>query len=461
MLKEGIVTTAADTGCRPMEIMELSRRGLDRGWLKKRGSILDEKIRRLTPRDGQTAIYMVPISGMEVAGSNRNGDYWPSTSRKVKIVDAKDPDSEVVKIKRGLKERYPTFESHARMYREHKNDDPDKASGDIVEVAFNEPMGRVECIAFVDDDVWEDDLHRLASNDNIGVSMSARVPHDICNVCGNKASRRSDYCVHARHHMNAILSDGTQVGVINESPTFFDISGVRLNADRLGFALSKLPVCGEKAAGSKDLRRRKKVLRKLAEMEKKITTDEAKCVGRVVDPRLQPEIGDMTITIMKSYDPRMVGSVLKEKDIMLGPKQFLQLVGDSSEMEADRMVDGMKEILPGIFQTMLEDMGGRISSVIEPLESATLPCGLSAAVDRIKPDFSIAEEDVDRRLKKSIETFEEPPEITVKVVREKEASSGGAEEIAREYGRYLLSLADDDDEGRKQAAIVASNRLIR
>ncbi len=438
-----------------MEIMKLSRRGLDKGWLRKRGSILRPHVEKLEPRDGMSAIYMVPISAMEVAGSNRNGDYWPETGRKVRTTDPREPDHRIQEVEEGLKERHGTFVTHAHMYRDHDNDDPEKASGEIVAADYNEPMGRVEAIAFVDNDIWDNDLHRLASNENTGVSMSARVPHDICIVCGNKASRRSDYCVHARHYMNAILSDGTQVGVVNERPTFFDISGVRLNADRLGFALEHLKAGPEKAASAG--RDRRGVLAKLADMEKKLTIDNAQRIGRVVDPRVEPPVSDVTISIIKSYDPRLVGTALKKKRIVLGPDKWLQVVSDESEENCRRMADSIANLLPRLFQSM-NDKAEELTSVMEPLPGATIPCGLDAALERIAPDFGLSGEHRKVRLERSTERRSDPPEVIVARLDSKEASA--ADGLAREYGRYLLAMADGAP-AEVKSAIVASNRLER
>lgn len=457
MLKTGIVTTASDVGCRPMEIMKLSRHGLDQGWLKKRGSVLQGCIQDLEPRDGMTAIYMVPISAMEVAGSNRNGDYWPETGRKVRATNPREPDNSIINIDEGLMERYKTFKTHALMYRDHNNSDPDESSGEIVEVKYNKPMGRVEAIAFVDNDTWDDDLDQLSRNKNTGVSMSARVPYDVCIVCGNRASRRSDYCVHARHYMNAILSDGTQVGVVNEKPTFFDVSGVKLNADRLGFALDRL--CGgEIKAGSVD-RERKDLLRKLATMEKKITTDQAQTIGRMVDPRLMGDISDVTISIMKSYSPGLVGRALKKHKILLSPDQWMRVVGDCDGGKAESIAGMIEKRLPEIFQSLLKSPSRRLASVMEPARTSCLPCGLEAAVERLVSDLSLDEQPCKQRADRSIKKFDQPPKVIIAKVSPKQAGDT-PDRLAQEYGRYMLSLA----EGAQPAVlskIIASKTVKR
>ena len=61
-----------------------------------------------------------------------------------------------------------------------------------------------------------------------------------CSICGNRAPRIQDYCEHARTMMNKILSDGRKVYVDNPKPKFFDISFVRVPADRTAYTLRKV-----------------------------------------------------------------------------------------------------------------------------------------------------------------------------------------------------------------------------
>ena len=69
---------------------------------------------------------------------------------------------------------------------------------------------------------------------------NCKVAFDICSICGNKAKKSSDYCDHIRHHKKEVFPDGKQAYMINENPTFFDISIVRHRADRIAYVLDKV-----------------------------------------------------------------------------------------------------------------------------------------------------------------------------------------------------------------------------
>ena len=77
----------------------------------------------------------------------------------------------------------------------------------------------------------------------IAGSISAhncRVQHDVCSICGNKSSKKSEYCDHIRYHNKEVFPDGRQAYMLNLTPKFFDISIVRRRADRIAYMLSKV-----------------------------------------------------------------------------------------------------------------------------------------------------------------------------------------------------------------------------
>jgi len=87
------------------------------------------------------------------------------------------------------------------------------------------------------------------------VSHNCRVPYDVCNICGNKAPTRAQYCIHAKKYLRRIVGKdtaakwsievgrtilpGTQVCVLNTYPIFFDLSRVHIGADNISFVLGK------------------------------------------------------------------------------------------------------------------------------------------------------------------------------------------------------------------------------
>lgn len=136
------------------------------------------------------------------------------------------------------------------------NQDPRKSYGVVKASAFNEDMKRIELIVAYNGTpeaakrngglVADGELEKLASNECLAVSMSCRVPNDVCCVCGNRARNRSEYCRGydeggscpgggAFRKLGTVTADGTQLYVDNPQPTFFDISWVHRPADRIAY----------------------------------------------------------------------------------------------------------------------------------------------------------------------------------------------------------------------------------
>ena len=165
----------------------------------------------------------------ELWGANRNGDTFPSDQLG-------HP---------GLEYGYRTFTTVARPFRGHNNKDPQKGYGDIPFAHYDRATGRVYLVLRIDTNLPH--YHEIADviqaydrGDPVATSMGARVPYDICSICGNKAPTRAQYCIHARDQLGTIYSDGRRVSVRNVRPVFFDNSFVTRGADPAAFLLQKL-----------------------------------------------------------------------------------------------------------------------------------------------------------------------------------------------------------------------------
>ena len=153
--------------------------------------------------------------------SNRNGDSFPEKS---------------------LKEYHKTFETNANVYIHHKNKPKlgHRIYGKVLHSHYNEKMHRVELVIELDIIAAPDIKERIDKKENVAVSMGCRVKFDECSICGNKAPKIEDYCIHLKTQMGQILSDGRKVYAINNYPKFFDISFVRIPADRTGYMMAKV-----------------------------------------------------------------------------------------------------------------------------------------------------------------------------------------------------------------------------
>ena len=175
----------------------------------------------------------------EYYGSNANGDYFeeemlnPAQWDGVRVLPA-TPDVY----------GYQTF-FNAGIYRHHRNKDKTKSYGEVVHASYNPRMHRVELVIALDRAKAREMGHGALIEDldagmPAAVSMGARVKYDVCSICGNKAPKRSDYCIHAKTMLNTTLPDGRKVYLLNPRPRFFDLSFVLIGADRSAFSMAKV-----------------------------------------------------------------------------------------------------------------------------------------------------------------------------------------------------------------------------
>ena len=183
-------------------------------------SELKDRLAKLEKKAGKTYVLVNAMGSGETWGSNRNGDYFPDVA---------------------LSRDHKTFEKLGHAYKHHVNKDPEKSFGQVKVSVFNPDMHRVELVIELDDARAKEILDRIEKGEYPAVSMGTKVPYDICSICGKKSKRISDYCNHFKFEMNTILPDGRKVYAINDTDLkFFDISFVRIPADRTASVLSKV-----------------------------------------------------------------------------------------------------------------------------------------------------------------------------------------------------------------------------
>jgi hypothetical protein len=229
-------------------LVKLASRGL-------RGRDLDAFVKRAghdflsaldQVRPGETPVHLIAMGATERYGPNRNYDGFTVPM---------------------LRRYHPTFEKHARWYRNHENSDPNISYGRVIKSAFDETLQRVELLVglFRTEEaarrgggLVEKHAHDLLhSGDDVAVSMSIKVPYDVCLGCGNQAPNRAHYCDSqtvkmasgkvipacprggVRRHMGLAHEDGFVNYVDNPVGTFFDISDVSDTrpADRIAYTV--------------------------------------------------------------------------------------------------------------------------------------------------------------------------------------------------------------------------------
>ena len=422
-----------------MEILALSSKGVDKGWFQKRASILLDKVSSLEPRKNMTAIYAIPMGSMECYGPNRNADGWP----RGECIKYANLNGKKITISAGLMDKYATFVTNGHVFKEHNNTDPKLASGEIVLSEWNPAMERIETISFVNNDEWDSELNKIASGTNHPVSMAAKVNFDICSACGNVSEGADDYCNHIKFFKNAILEDGHHICMVNEDPTFFDQSGVSVNADRLGFSIGIVDVGESKEASLTQSEKQAQmvILNSLSDMEKSLPSCPSFNVKdkiKAEDPELTGPIGKGTIITIKTIGPEKAMSGLANNGCILGPADFLSSIAED-DFSIDSMMDEVTSCLPTIFSELKNDLKCMGTQAIEPPVDLNKPTDINVQgiIDAVKPMLSLLPEDAEVRINVSKLKKEDIDERPVIKKVSSEVSDRG-KEIAKEYGKYVL-----------------------
>ena len=216
---------------------------------------LTKVIETLKPRPEGVYVLLNALGAYEYWGVNRNGDAFPEWSLKSQCppADVKNYIDKVNCEKPGFNFSPPptdkygtcTFVTDAKVYQMHANKDPLKSIGDVVAAAYNDYMHRSELIAFIYEARDKGTVDAIRMGAPVPFSMGAKLPFDVCSICFNFAKNRGEYCQHLQSSLNSVYPDGRKVFAYNWFPRFFDISRVRVPADRSAWALRKVASVGE------------------------------------------------------------------------------------------------------------------------------------------------------------------------------------------------------------------------
>lgn len=201
----------------------------DRPYLQKHASAYHPKvqnyIQNAKPIENLIQVLLTALGGYPVWPQNVNGDRFliPSLEHE------------------GDDYGYQTFLSNANYFTHHVNSDPALAKGKVLAAVWNDKAKRVELIVGIDPSKDPDAASEIDSGSNLCFSMGAKLPFDVCSVCGNKARTRLEYCDHLRYQMNQMDPiTGLLVGALNPQPKFFDISRVLIPADKTAYMWEKV-----------------------------------------------------------------------------------------------------------------------------------------------------------------------------------------------------------------------------
>ena len=265
-------------------------------------------------------LHVIAMSGGEHYGPNKNGDafYWEGDE--------------------GLTEHAPAYPQNAKVFKHHQNKNPELKIGDVIASFLNFPMRRVELVISVNHDRCPELPEELESGRLPPWSMGCRIAYDVCDICGNKAKSRADYCEHAKD-MLKLHPDGRLNFVWNPKPHLFDISKVSRPADRIAFTLKKVArqtiIVPSAYLGEQEelLEKRSSDLGKLSEIIKVLngSTSPDAMVGSVKNTLLKnlppsPPLSGESLDALSKYQPQTVFSTLAKHGAALTLQEVARLV---------------------------------------------------------------------------------------------------------------------------------------
>lgn len=286
---------------------------------KQANEDLKEFVRNLKPDAKYLYLHIIAMGSGEYFGPNTNGDYFPED---------------------GLLRKYDTFRTFAHLFKHHVNKDPKQSYGDVPYSTYNEPMRRIELIVAVGRERAPDIVGRAENGERLAFSMACKIPWDRCSVCNNKAQRKSEYCDHIRHHLLEIMSDGKQVFMVNEDPTFFDISYVIKPADKTAMMLSKVASQNNASVNSSVIAKKNASGSKTGSIQKEFETilepaiseEQQEGVCKYVMPLLKNAEPDLPVDNLKGFSLNNILSTLGLCGIVCKPheyKRILIMTGDN------------------------------------------------------------------------------------------------------------------------------------
>lgn len=204
-------------------------------------------ISKMERRADRYYVVIDAVGSEEVWGSNNNGDGFPREAlNHLSLRSDMGTDKDY---------GYKTFEYYGKLFKHHANKPYHPSFGEVLYAYWNPEMDRVELVVAVDTVSGSDIVEALETGTPVAVSMGAKLPFDECSICGKRARVREEYCKHltghlrqvVTHEMSALWSKemgrqvvpGQKVYAINRYPKFFDISKVRIGADRTAFVMGK------------------------------------------------------------------------------------------------------------------------------------------------------------------------------------------------------------------------------
>lgn len=457
--------------------------------VKRAGEEFASRVKDIEINDDQLPVHVIAMGSTEGYNANRNGDGFKEAE---------------------LKKCHKSFERHAKVYRNHRNKDPEKSYGQVKFSCYNDAMRRVELLLALNKTaeaakkygglVADKEQETLESGDDLACSMATKIAFDLCSSCGNRSRTRAEYCDEdscvaptgekrggCKHNLTRVHEDGHVLHVDNPNPDFFDISSVFRPADRIAYGgvadyLQKA-ASGEVLGGAAlaeaygispplsllldsipdaRLAHQIKLAYQLAELEEHESTGEFDLL-RALDTRSAP-VPDLSLLGPIGSTKMAEGlAALASQKVALPLRDFLRLAGHRDEQIA-YVTEKVARALPGVYQRLISD-GDLVERIrTNPFTpSANLASSSQRAwAEKLARDYSLDRSHVQQRLWKSAIHNTNGPAKLQPSEKQAEALSDAEKALAQSYALYKLAFlsAVKDDLPLTQRAVIQQNYLI-
>lgn len=282
-----------------------------------------------------------------------------------------------------------------------------------------------------------------------------------CMICHRQAKRASEHCEHFTKKRGRLFDSGERSCVMNDVPSFYDISGVDVPADKIAFVLQKvasdetmtkeafLNIKPHTVRGYNPIWISKSamVLDKLAKIEKEIKgMIQEECPNSSCPEVFQdsPEIKKDFILKVQNYPSGEVIDACNSKGILLSPSMLFSIMAnDCTEDEDKELLKSCDDYCCGdcseLFEDLLEqDDINEILSDDSFDKSYARDLILDNIISNFSTEFGVTDPDIHKKTITII--VQDRPKSLVKKVASS-FNKVAEQELKNTYGRYLISFA--------------------
>ena len=462
MLEKTIIPEEFNFGMPSVDLIGVGTKGMDKTAMIKRASAFEDVLEKIEKKPNRSYLHVITTGAFEKYGANANNDAWNGEAFTHTCPYPENTKTATIAFDGGLSKYHDdTYMKGGSVFQEHKDTrDKSKASGEVIAARYNPMMKRGELLIAVDTDKWATRLQKKASGKNIYLSIGADVPNDTCMICHRIAKTASQHCEHFTKHRGQIYDSGDRSCVMNDTPNFYDISGVDVPADRISFVLQKVASGGtDTEARSEALSarstRRPILFSKAAVLLDKLSKMEKKLVGMIegdADDVFEDsdEVKKEFNKAVQFYPSDEVIDSCSRKGILLSPEMLFKLLGKECEDDASRdtLFDCEDDSL-GDCSTIMQELDEAEDKNIDLTDGSfdakhSPDISLENILDRFMPEFGTDNQSIGT---KSIHIT-----ITARPRKRKGQNKNASfnkyaqAALRRTYARYVISFAEQNND---------------